>query len=129
MKDPRGVPVSTGTAQSQAAYETALKAFNTYRGDPVAIIDGALAADPDFVMGHVLRAQVLVTMWERSVVPKVTSTSRGSRSLTIGAMIASGATRMHSSGGRRGTGTECGESLTVCSPSTHATCWPCRLDI
>ena len=74
MKDPRGVPASTGTAQSQAAYETALKAFNTYRGDPVAIIDGALAADPDFVMGHVLRAQVLVTMWERSVVPKVTST-------------------------------------------------------
>ena len=74
MKDTRGVPFSSGTAQSHAVYETALKAFNTYRGDPVAIIDGALAADPDFVMGHVLRAQVLVSMWERSVVPKVAST-------------------------------------------------------
>ena len=43
MKDPRGVPFSTGTAQSHAVYETALRAFNTYRGDPVAIIEGALA--------------------------------------------------------------------------------------
>jgi tetratricopeptide (TPR) repeat protein len=71
MKDSRGVPISAGTMQSQTAYETALLAFNSYRGDPVAIIDGALTEDPDFVMGHVLRAQVLATIWERSVVPKV----------------------------------------------------------
>ncbi len=71
MKDSRGVPVSSDNPRSLAIYETALKALNTYRGDPVAIIDEALAADPDFAMGHVLRASVLVTMWERSVVPKV----------------------------------------------------------
>ncbi len=62
MLDSRGVSVSSGNPKSMAVYEAALGAFNVYRGDPVAIIDEALAADPDFVMGHVLRAGVLATM-------------------------------------------------------------------
>ncbi len=71
MDDQRGVPVSTGGAHSLEVYETALRALNCYRGDPVAVIDTALDADPDFVMGHVFRAQVHLTMWERSVVPEI----------------------------------------------------------
>ena len=71
MQDARGVPVSTDNSKSLAVYEAALKALNIYRGDPVAIIDQALADDPDFVMGHALRASVLATMWERGVLPKV----------------------------------------------------------
>ena len=71
MEDRRGVPVSTGLPQSLETYETALRAFNTYRGDPIAVIDTALEVDPDFVMGHILRAEVHVTMWERSVVPEI----------------------------------------------------------
>lgn len=71
MKDQRGDAFSSGTPQSHAAYERALAALNIYRGDAVAIIDEALSADPDFVMGHVLRAEVLITMWERSVLSKV----------------------------------------------------------
>ena len=71
MNDARGVPVSSGSAKGLEVYEQALRALNIYRGDAVAIIDQALAGDPDFAMGHVLRAQVLVTMWERSVLPGV----------------------------------------------------------
>ena len=71
MKDARGVPVAGGSTQGLEIYEQALRALNVYRGDAVAIIDQALAGDPDFAMGHVLRAQVLVTMWERSVLPGV----------------------------------------------------------
>jgi tetratricopeptide (TPR) repeat protein len=71
MNDARGVPVSGGSANSLQTYELALRALNVYRGDAVAIIDGALAGDPDFAMGHVLRAQVQVTMWERSMLPGV----------------------------------------------------------
>ncbi len=71
MNDARGVPVSGGSAQSQQVYEQALRALNVYRGDAVAIIDQALAGDPDFAMGQVLRAQVQVTMWERSMLPGV----------------------------------------------------------
>ncbi len=73
MNDARGVSVSGGSAKSLQIYEQALRALNCYRGDAVAIIDQALAVDPDFAMGHVLRAQVQVTMWERSVLPGVKS--------------------------------------------------------
>ena len=71
MQDRCGVHLSTSNSQSLEAYEQALGAFNIYRGDPVAIIDEALAADPDFVMGHVLRAHVHLSMWEKSVIPEI----------------------------------------------------------
>ncbi len=71
MNDAKGVPVSGGSATSLQIYEQALRALNVYRGDAVAIIAQALAGDPDFAMGHVLRAQVQVTMWERSILPGV----------------------------------------------------------
>lgn len=71
MHDRRGLPVSSAAPASLESYERALAAFNVYRGDAVAIIGEALRADPDFVMGHVLRAEVLITMWERSVLPEV----------------------------------------------------------
>lgn len=71
MKDQRGVDVSTENSQSLEIYEQALRAFNTYRGDPVAVIDGALGPDPDFAMGHVLRGHVHLSMWEKSIVPQV----------------------------------------------------------
>lgn len=71
MKDLRGVPTSAQHSGSLYAFEAALRSLNTYRGDPVAIIDQALEQDPDFVMGHVFRAHVHVTMWERSVLPAI----------------------------------------------------------
>ncbi len=71
MEDRRGAPVSTDNPGNLETYEMALGALNAYRGDPVAVIDTALEADPDFVMGHILRAEVNLTMWERSVVPEI----------------------------------------------------------
>ncbi|HET9735807.1 MAG TPA: tetratricopeptide repeat protein [Burkholderiales bacterium] len=71
MNDARGLTVSGASAKSLGVYERALRALNIYRGDPLAIIDEALAAQPDFAMGHVLRAQAQVTMWERSVLPGI----------------------------------------------------------
>lgn len=71
MNDARGVPISGGSARSREIYEQALRAFNCYRGDAVAIVDQALKDEPDFAMGQILRAQVQVTMWERSMLPGV----------------------------------------------------------
>jgi tetratricopeptide (TPR) repeat protein len=71
MEDRRGLRVSTDNPRSLDTYETALRALNTYRGDPVAIIDAALQTDPDFVMGHILRAYVHLTMWEKSIVAAI----------------------------------------------------------
>ncbi|MGF1624432.1 MAG: tetratricopeptide repeat protein [Alphaproteobacteria bacterium] len=71
VADSRGVMHSTDNAASVAAYEAALNQFNRYRGDPVATIDAALAEDPDFAGGHILRAELHISMWERSVLPAV----------------------------------------------------------
>lgn len=45
MNDTRGVPVSGGSAKGLEVYEQALRALNSYRDDPVAIIDQVLAGD------------------------------------------------------------------------------------
>ena len=73
MDDSRGLSVSSGDAACLAAYESALRQFNTYRGDPIAAIDAVLEEQPDFVMGHALRGHVMISMWERSVVGDVTA--------------------------------------------------------
>ena len=52
MQDPRGVPVSHGNADALDRYEVALRQFQSYVGDPIATLDGALAESPDFVIGH-----------------------------------------------------------------------------
>ena len=70
-EDRRGVAVSAGDSTSLEIYETALRAFNIYRGDPVAIIDEALAAAPDFVIGEIFRAYMHVGLWKESAVAEV----------------------------------------------------------
>ena len=71
IADARGLPMSAARDESAAAFETALRQLQSYRGDPIATIDAAFAAEPGFVMGHVLRAEVCITMWERGFLPEV----------------------------------------------------------
>lgn len=71
MEDRRGVVLSTSNPRSLETYEAALAQLNVYRGDPVATIDEALEADPDFIMGHVLRAQVNLTLWESGAIAEI----------------------------------------------------------
>jgi tetratricopeptide (TPR) repeat protein len=71
ITDARGLPTSAVHAGSATAFERALRQLQSYRGDPIATIDAAFADDPGFVMGHVLRAEVCITMWERGYVPEV----------------------------------------------------------
>jgi len=66
--DLRGVPLSSGSPAALERYETALKQFQTYVGDPVATVDAALAESPDFVMGHLLKALALLTQSEKQLV-------------------------------------------------------------
>ena len=66
--DLRGVPLSAGTPAALEGYETALRQFQSYVGDPVATIDTALAAAPDFVMGHLFKSLTLFTQSEKQFV-------------------------------------------------------------
>jgi tetratricopeptide (TPR) repeat protein len=57
--------VSAPDPSTRSLYEEALVQYQSYRGDPVATIEQALARSPDFVLGHVFRALVLMTLTER----------------------------------------------------------------
>jgi hypothetical protein len=56
VTDTRGHVLSGANDTSLAAYERGLRELNLFRGDPVASADAALAASPDFVMAHALKA-------------------------------------------------------------------------
>jgi tetratricopeptide (TPR) repeat protein len=60
LKDCRGMPVSTANRESLRGYEMAVELLHGYYGDPLAVIDRTLAQDPHFVMGHCLRAALMV---------------------------------------------------------------------
>jgi tetratricopeptide (TPR) repeat protein len=66
LHDARGVAVSTDNRQSLQRYEWALGLLNSYFNDPLAVIDEALAEDPEFVMGHCFRADLLTTTTDKA---------------------------------------------------------------
>jgi len=74
VHDSRGLALTVGSADSAAAYDAAVRQFNTYVGDPVATVDAALAEDPEFVSGLVLRGHMSVALWEASVLPDLRAT-------------------------------------------------------
>ncbi|MHC5021200.1 MAG: tetratricopeptide repeat protein [Planctomycetota bacterium] len=57
----RGIEFGTGSADALERYDAALTLFHGYYGDPLAVIDEALSAEPGFVSGWVFRAGVLAT--------------------------------------------------------------------
>lgn len=63
--DRRGVALTGADAAAVEGFERALKAFQSYVGDPVAMIDETLAASPGFLAGHLLKTFALYTLAER----------------------------------------------------------------
>jgi tetratricopeptide (TPR) repeat protein len=61
--------VSTGNAAAVEAYDAALASFLPCTGDPLVTIESALAGDPGFVTGHVLRAGLAVAAWDKRALP------------------------------------------------------------
>lgn len=56
MNDAAGYPASGATARSLQAFEQAQHELRCYINDPVATVDGAIAASPAMVMAHALKA-------------------------------------------------------------------------
>src|SRR4249920_3799056 len=57
------------TASSQAsvdAYDKAVELFHGYYGDPIGVLDVALADDPALAMGHLAKAGILLTTTEKA---------------------------------------------------------------
>jgi tetratricopeptide (TPR) repeat protein len=64
-QDARGIPVSCCDRSALELYEKALVQYHSYVGDPIATIEEAIRHAPDFVLGHVFRATVLMTFTEQ----------------------------------------------------------------
>lgn len=56
MKDAHDQDLSGAGTAGLVAYQAALDQFRCYIGDPVALAEQAIAADPDFTMAHLLKA-------------------------------------------------------------------------
>ena len=67
--DCRGNPVSTSNPASLRRYEEAAELAVSYFVDPLAAIDAALAEDPDFTMGHCLKAGLALLSTENAARP------------------------------------------------------------
>ena len=69
LRDSRGVALSTRNPASLVRYERALELIQSYFVDPLAVLDEAVAQDPDFVMAHAMRAGLIILFGDHSVLP------------------------------------------------------------
>nr|MBF0686019.1 tetratricopeptide repeat protein [Pseudomonas sp.] len=69
LTDARGLATSTTNAASLDGYERSLALLHGYYGDPLSVIDEAIENDPAFMLGHLLRAALLITAGDNSVEP------------------------------------------------------------
>src|SRR3970040_458519 len=64
-QDARGHAVTLSNPKALDAYERALYAFRSYRGDPIAPLDEALALDEGFAAAYATKALILAAFFER----------------------------------------------------------------
>jgi hypothetical protein len=74
LKDARGHVVTASNPTALEAYERALYAFHTYRGDPLAPLDEAIALDTGFAAAYATKALVLCTFFERRFMAEAVAT-------------------------------------------------------
>jgi hypothetical protein len=80
--DARGYAVSLSQPAALDAYERAVRAFNSYRGDPLAPLDEALAIDEGFAAAYATRALMLCSFLERRFMREALATlERGNAAL------------------------------------------------
>jgi hypothetical protein len=81
MKDSVGYEISGANAHSLDALEQGLHQLRCYIGDPVASVERALAASPELVMGHVLKAYLHLMGTEPAAVPVAVAAHEAAQAL------------------------------------------------
>ncbi|HUG76631.1 MAG TPA: tetratricopeptide repeat protein, partial [Burkholderiales bacterium] len=77
--DARGHAVTVSDPAALEAYERALHAFQTYRGDPLQPLDEAIRIDPGFAAAYAAKALVLCTFFERRFMREAAATLESGR--------------------------------------------------
>jgi tetratricopeptide (TPR) repeat protein len=83
--DARGLAVSLSQPAALDAYERALHAFQTYRGDPLKPLDEAIALDEGFAAAYAAKALLYTTLFERRFMREALATlEQGRKALERG---------------------------------------------
>ncbi|MEM9974268.1 MAG: tetratricopeptide repeat protein [Pseudomonadota bacterium] len=64
LTDAQGNALSGATPPAAAAFDAAVAAFNVFRGDPIALLDTAIAEAPGFAMAHLTKAHLFALTTE-----------------------------------------------------------------
>jgi tetratricopeptide (TPR) repeat protein len=83
LKDRYGNPVSTNSSAALARYDEALDLIRTYRGDPIAALDQALAEDPEFGGAWAARAGLLVQQADKAYADEATRSVRAGQTAEL----------------------------------------------
>jgi len=83
LADCQGNPVTGATPESLACYENAVRAFNIYRGDPIAFADQAIDLSPDFAMARVLKAYLFALSTEPEATAEAATIVDGLKEMTL----------------------------------------------
>lgn len=83
LNDRYGNPVSTNSFAALTHYNAALDLIRTYRGDPIALLDEALAEDPDFGGAWAARAGLLVQQADKAYLDEAVRSVRAGRAATL----------------------------------------------
>jgi tetratricopeptide (TPR) repeat protein len=76
LEDIYGNTLSTKSREAQDRFNDALRQIRTYHGDPIATLDAALAADPDFGLAWITRGIVLAQVTDKMFEEEVTRSLR-----------------------------------------------------
>ncbi len=88
LSDPRGLAVTAESAESVSHLEATIAAYCAFRKDTGDRLKEALAADPQLVMGHILRGYFMLLLVKRELVPR----ARQAAEAADAAMRAAGST-------------------------------------
>src|ERR1700710_2845069 len=58
--DARGLELSTDSSEAARLFDLAVEHYLKYHADTMGLVQDALAADPGFVMGHCLKAYLML---------------------------------------------------------------------
>jgi len=81
LTDIRGHQLTGATDASLVPFEQASRQLTLFSGDPVSTVDAAIAASPDFVMAHALRAWLHILAAEAGALPAARASLDAARKL------------------------------------------------
>ena len=83
--DTRGLPISTASAKTAAAYDHLVTGYLTYRADTPARLDALLEAGPDFALAHCMKGYFAMLAFKQAAVPTAAQEARVAQSLAVDA--------------------------------------------